>query len=267
MAAMKIVIRDTPDAAAQAAAEQIAGIVRAKAAPVIGLATGSSPQPLYAALERLVRRGLDLSTARAFALDEYVGLDPEHPESYHSIIRRDVTGPLRLDPSRVFVPNGTAVDINAAAADYDDALAAARGIDIQILGIGANGHIGFNEPGSPSASRTRAVTLTHETRLDNSRFFPTIADVPTKAVSQGIGTILEARTIVLVANGANKAAAVRDAIEGQVNRSSPASHLQHHPDVTFYLDLAAAGELNRATKGSRDLNRAALASDGGWSAL
>jgi glucosamine-6-phosphate deaminase len=240
---MKVIIRKDSATSAEAAALQIVTSFHNESHGVLGIATGSSPQPLYEALTALVADGLDLSGITVFALDEYVGLDPSHPQSYRSIIDRDVTVPLRLDPPRVFVPEGDAAVVTRAAAAYDSAIREAGGIRLQILGIGTNGHIGFNEPGSPRDSRTRVVRLADSTRADNSRFFTTPSDVPSEAVSQGIGTICEALAIIVMANGSHKAEAVRDAIEGPVTEESPASLLQLHPDVTFYLDEDAASLL------------------------
>jgi glucosamine-6-phosphate deaminase len=241
---VKIVVRPTPEEAASAAASHLSDLLGASVSHVLGVATGSSPQPLYRELARRVEAGqLDLSTATAFALDEYVGLPSGHPESYASVIRRDVTEPLRLDPRGVHVPDGTAEDLASAAAAFEREIAAVGGVDVQILGIGTNGHIGFNEPGSSPDSRTRRVDLTPETRRSNARYFDTLDDVPRFAVSQGIGTILAARHIILVANGEAKAAAVARAVTGPVDAESPASFLQGHPDVTLFLDAASARDL------------------------
>lgn len=244
---MRISVSPDPVATGAAAADLVATAADHRPGLVLGVATGSSPQPLYRSLAILVRAGLDLSSATAFALDEYVGLDPDHPESYHAVIAREVTAPLGLDPSRVHVPAGSAADVEAAALAYERSIAAAGGVDLQILGIGTNGHIGFNEPGSSDRSRTRVVDLAPQTIADNSRFFPDPArPVPTRALTQGVGTILEARRIVLVATGAHKADAVARAVAGPVGADVPASFLQRHPDVTLVLDEAAASRLTSA---------------------
>jgi len=220
---------------------------------VLGVATGSSPLSTYAELARLVSTGeLDLSQASAFALDEYVGLPVDHPESYHATIHRTVTEPLGLDPARVHVPDGNAQDLDTAAADYEAMIEAAGGIDVQILGVGANGHIGFNEPSSSLASRTRMKVLTQETRRDNARFFDSLADVPRYSMTQGLGTIMDARRIVLVATGANKAKAVQAMVEGPITSMCPGSVLQWHRRVTVVIDLAAAADL-RLTDYYRDV--------------
>jgi glucosamine-6-phosphate deaminase len=211
---------------------------------VLGVATGSSPLSTYAALrdsgagdrERL--RGLTV-----FALDEYVGLPHEHPESYHAVIDREVATPLGLDRDRVHVPDGGAADLAAACRGYEEAITAAGGVDLQILGIGRTGHIGFNEPTSSFASRTRVATLAPRTRADNARFFPDPAEVPLRCVTQGLGTIMEARSVVLVALGTAKAAAVAATVEGPMTAMCPGSVLQGHPDATIVVDEAAAGLL------------------------
>ncbi|MGZ0068733.1 glucosamine-6-phosphate deaminase [Microbacterium arborescens] len=244
---MRIIVSPDPVATGAAAAHAVASAADDHPDLVLGVATGSSPQPLYRSLAILVRAGLDLSSATAFALDEYVGLAPGHPESYHSVIAREVTAPLHLDPARVHVPDGAAADAGAAAEAYERAIARAGGVDLQILGIGTNGHIGFNEPGSAADSRTRVVELAAQTIADNSRFFLDPAEpVPTHALTQGVGTILEARRIVLVATGGHKADAVARAVEGPVTAAVPASFLQQHPDVTLFLDGAAASRLSPA---------------------
>lgn len=235
------------DAAAAGAivADEIARLVRANPEAVLGLATGSTPVPVYEALPSRLA-DLDLSGVRGFALDEYVGLDPAHPESYRSVITREVVTPLGLDPGRVQVPDGALAGIEHAGDDYERALAEAGGVDLQILGIGTDGHIGFNEPGSSFASLTRVKTLTTQTREDNARFFDSIDDVPRHCITQGLGTILRARHLVLLAFGAGKAAAVAGALEGPVTASLPGSAIQLHPHATVVLDEAAASDLRFA---------------------
>lgn len=226
-------------------AASIADLVRRKPDAVLGLATGSTPLPVYRAL-RDELAGVDVSAVRGFALDEYVGIDPEHPQSYRSVIADEVVGPLGLDASLVRVPDGSAADVERAAEEYDAAIASAGGIDVQILGIGTDGHIGFNEPGSSFASRTRVKTLTRQTREDNARFFDSPGDVPKHCVTQGLGTILEARHLVLLAFGEGKAEAVAGAVEGPVTASLPGSAIQLHPHVTVVVDEAAASRLRFA---------------------
>lgn len=239
-----------------ATAEEVGRIGGAKVAKVaadvgagvvLGVATGSSPLHCYADLARRVSQGsLDLSQASAFALDEYVGLPAGHPESYAEVIRRTVTEPLGLDPARVQVPNGFADDLSSAGSAYEEAIRAAGGVDVQILGIGANGHIGFNEPTSSLASRTRIKTLTDRTRRDNARFFDSLDDVPRHCLTQGLGTIMDARSVVLLASGSAKATAVAAMIEGPVTAMYPSSVLQLHQRATVVIDEAAAVELDLA---------------------
>jgi glucosamine-6-phosphate deaminase len=197
---------------------------------------------VYAALPSRLA-GIDVSRVRGFALDEYVGLDPAHPESYRSVITREVVEPIGLDPARVLVPNGSLEGIEHAGEDYERALAEAGGVDLQLLGIGTDGHIGFNEPGSSFASLTRVKTLTRQTRQDNARFFDSIDDVPRHCITQGLGTILRARHLVLLAFGKGKAEAVAGAVEGPVTASLPASAIQLHPHATVVIDDAAASDL------------------------
>ncbi|MCF6506828.1 glucosamine-6-phosphate deaminase [Blastococcus sp. MG754426] len=244
---MEVVILPGPDEVARVAARRIAEAVRRRPDAVVGLATGSSPLGLYAELARQVAAGwLDVSGIRGFGLDEYVGLPPGHPQSYASVLRRTVVQPLGLDPARVHVPDGGAADLDAAAAGFERRIEAAGGIDVQILGIGANGHIGFNEPTSSLSSRTRVKTLAPRTRADNARFFGSPEDVPVHCLTQGLGTILEARELVLVAQGRAKADAVAAAVEGPLSSMCPASVLQLHPRAGVYLDEAAAARLRLA---------------------
>ena len=215
---------------------------------VLGLATGSTPHAAYQALARRVKEdNLDVSRVQGFALDEYVGLDPEHPESYHSVIFREVVEPVGLNPDLIHVPHSDIDTLPHAGADYDAAIEAACGVDIQILGIGTDGHIGFTEPGSSLASPTRMKTLAEQTRLDNARFFNNdVNQVPMHCITQGVGTIMKAKHLVLLAFGKSKAQAVAASIEGPITAMCPASALQMHPHATFIVDEAAASELKQA---------------------
>lgn len=226
------------------AADVVESLLARKADAVLGLATGSSPLPVY---DELVRRhreqGLSFAGARVFTLDEYVGLARDHPQSYREVIRRDFTDRVDLPPDRVLCPDGAAQDLPAACLEYEAAIRSAGGVDVQLLGVGTDGHIGFNEPVSSLSSRTRIKTLLEQTRRDNSRFFGGLEHVPRHVVTQGLGTILEARHIVLVAAGARKAEAVHDFVEGPVAAICPASVLQLHPHVSVLVDAAAASAL------------------------
>ena len=245
---VRVIITDSPAEVARISASRVARSIRATQQtgrdPVIGVATGSSPLGTYANLAGMVQRGeLDVSRVTMFALDEYVGLPLDHPESYHTVIRTAVTEPLGLDPSQVHVPNGEAPDLDAACSDYEQRISSAGGIDLQLLGIGTNGHLGFNEPTSSFASRTRKATLTPQTREDNARFFSSVNEVPIHCVTQGLGTILDARSLLMVAQGEVKADAVARTIEGPITSMCPGSALQLHADATVVLDRAAASKL------------------------
>jgi glucosamine-6-phosphate deaminase len=248
-----IVVPDADRAGAVAAevvADELAAAGRRRSdedgsRPVLGVATGSSPLDAYRHVAELARLGrLDLAGVSAFALDEYIGLPADHPESYHEVVDRTVRVPLGLLPDAVHVPDTGTSDHDAAAAAYDRSIAAAGGIDVQILGIGANGHIGFNEPGTPLDSRTHVVELAERTRSDNARFFGSIDDVPTHAITQGLGTIGDSRCAVLIATGAAKAEAAAALGPGPVDPDCPASSLQLHGRVTIVLDDAAASRLD-----------------------
>ena len=241
---MQVVIVDTPAEVGRVAAAKITQLIRRRADAVLGLATGSSPLAIYAELARQVREeGLDCTAVRAFALDEYVGLPAGHPESYRSVIQREVVEPLGLTPALVHVPDGTAEDVVAACAAYEQRMSEVGPVDLQILGIGSNGHIGFNEPTSSFASRTRIKTLAPKTRADNARFFASADEVPTHCLTQGLGTILDAKTLLLVAQGEKKADAVAKMVEGPVMSMCPATALQLHGDALVVVDQAAASRL------------------------
>lgn len=257
----EIVIVPSPAAAGELVADEIVRLVAERPDAVLGLATGSTPLPVYEAL-RSRSGGVDLSRVRGFALDEYVGIDPAHPESYRSVITREVVEPLGLDPALIHTPNGALETIAHAGEDYERAIAAAGGIDLQLLGIGTSGHIGFNEPGSSFGSRTRVKTLIEQTRADNARFFDSVDEVPTHCITQGLGTILSARHLFLLAFGEAKAAAVAGAAEGPVTSSLPGSAIQLHPHVTVVVDEAAAARLAHA-----DYYRYAYAHKPAWQGL
>jgi glucosamine-6-phosphate deaminase len=243
---MEIVILESAEELATLAAEAIVRRVRRTPQLVLGLATGSTPLPVYAQLRREhEQEGVDFSGLTCFALDEYVGLPAGHPQSYAYYIQHEVTEPLGLNPERVHLPDGGAKDLEAAGPAYERAIRQAGGVDVQILGIGANGHIGFNEPGSSLLSRTRVKTLTSKTRQDNARFFDSLDEVPTHCLTQGLGTILSAGTAFLFAFGKNKADAVAAAVEGPLSASCPASVLQMHEHAVIFADAAAASKLTR----------------------
>src|SRR5690554_358794 len=235
---MEVVIQPV-EVLAQLAANAIERVLQEAPTPVLGLATGSSPLPIYDELARRhADRGLSFARARGFTLDEYVGLPADHPESYRSVIDRELVSRVDFAPGAVQGPDGAADDLRAACVAYEEAIAAAGGVDLQILGIGTDGHIGFNEPGSSLASRTRVKTLTQRTREDNARFFDSIDDVPMHCITQGLGTIRDARHLVLLAFGEGKARAVAEALEGPVSAMLPASAVQLHEHVSVVVDEA-----------------------------
>ncbi|MGV8911922.1 MAG: glucosamine-6-phosphate deaminase [Rhodoglobus sp.] len=239
------VIITTEETIGQLVADQIVALLAEHPDSVLGLATGSSPLRVYDALaERASRGDVSFAQARGFTLDEYVGLPDGHPAQYCRVIEEEFVSRVDFAPGAVLGPDGTAADLAQASLDYERAMEEAGGIDLQILGVGTEGHIAFNEPGSSFASRTRAKTLMEQTRRDNARFFAGDIDaVPRHCLTQGLGTIMEARQIVLVATGENKATAIEQLVEGAVSALWPATILQHHPRVTVFLDNPAASKL------------------------
>ncbi|NNG19974.1 glucosamine-6-phosphate deaminase [Naumannella sp. ID2617S] len=246
---MEVIVSDTPQESARLAADAITALYRDKPDAVLGVATGSSPVWVYDELGRRVGAGeLTMAAGQAFMLDEYVGLAAEHPQRYRHVIDRDFTAKVDLPADRVHGPDGLADDLAAACEAYEVQIREAGGVDLQLLGIGTDGHIAFNEPGSSLASRTRIKTLTAQTRADNARFFDDDVDaVPRHCLTQGVGTIMDARHIVLLANGRAKAEAVHHLVEGPVTAMWPGSVLQFHPHVTVFLDPAAASRLQLAS--------------------
>lgn len=233
--------------ASQLAARKIAALVRAKPTAVLGLATGGSPVAVYRELIRMHREeGLDFSQVTTFNLDEYVGLGPEHPASYFHFMGQHLFNHINIQPKRVHVPDGMAANVPASCKAYEAAIRDAGGIDLQLLGIGTDGHIAFNEPASSLASRTRIKTLTERTRRDNAPFFSEGEHIPYHVITMGVGTIMEAGEIVLLGFGAAKADAMAAAIEGPVTQMVPASVLQFHEHACFLLDEASASNLARA---------------------
>ena len=228
---MEVIISPDSTSASKEAARFLAAIIRKKPDAVLGLATGSTPLPLYRELIRMHREeGLDFSGCTTFNLDEYVGLGADHPASYRRFMH---------------IPDGLTTDIPAHCDSYEKSIAAAGGIDAQVLGIGSDGHVGFNEPTSSLASRTRLKTLTQRTRSDNAPLFKSGSDVPHHVITMGIGTIMETRAVVLLAFGENKADAVAGAVEGPLTSINPASILQMHPQAKIHLDEKAASKLTR----------------------
>ena len=245
---MEVVILDEPERLAHVAADAVAAVLANTPGATLGLATGSSPLAVYDELAARCSRGeLSFASAGGFTLDEYVGLSAAHPERYRTVIDRDFVSRVNFAPGAVAGPDGLASDIPAACAAYERSIADAGGVDLQILGIGSDGHIAFNEPGSSFASRTRIKTLTRQTRVDNARFFGGDVDaVPTHCLTQGLGTIMQARHVILLATGQGKAEAVHQLVEGAVSALWPGTILQHHPHVTVLLDPSAGSRLQLA---------------------
>ena len=239
---MKIIV-DTPEAIAQRAAQRYRAILEAQPDAVLGFATGSTPLGLYAELVRLCEAGdISFKDVTTFNLDEYVGLEPTHPQSYRYFMETNLFNHIDIDLANTHVPSGLDTS-DEALSGYDSSIAIAGGIELQLLGIGINGHIGFNEPGTPLESLTHVVTLTESTREANKRFFDSIDDVPTQAATMGIKTVMNARGIMLIALGENKADAVAATVRGPVTAECPASVLQLHPNCELYVDQAAASKL------------------------
>ena len=234
---MKVIIDSAQNIAAMAAQQYVA-LLKRKPNAILGGATGSTPLGLYAELVRLNKAGeISFKDASSFNLDEYVGLDGTHDQSYRYFMDHNLFDHIDIDKSRTRVPSG--IDVSDPAA-YDKEIEAAGGVDLQLLGIGNNGHIGFNEPGTPFGSLTHIVELTESTREANKRFFKSIDEVPTHAVTMGVKTVMQARSIILMAIGPAKAPIMKEMLQGPVTEKVPASVLQLHPDVTVYMDYEAA---------------------------
>jgi glucosamine-6-phosphate deaminase len=236
-------ILESAQAVAVKAADLCADLIQKKPDARLGLATGTTPQALYAELIRRNQLGhLSFSRIETFNLDEYLGIGPQHPQSFHRAMRDSLFAHVDIDPVNTHLPAGDSADPAAEAAAYEALIKARGGIDLQILGIGRNGHIGFNEPGSSLRSRTRVKTLSRATLRDNQLRKPDF-EAPVMAITMGIGTILDARALLVLATGAAKAEAVAAALEGPLAARCPASAIQLHPDATVLLDPAAAADL------------------------
>jgi glucosamine-6-phosphate deaminase len=242
---MEVIIQSDSQKASQLAAKIVADLIRKNNNSILGLATGSTPLLLYRELIKMHREeGLDFSKITTFNLDEYVGLSPSHPASYRNYMWDNFFKHINIPEHKIHIPDGTAPDIPAFCREYEGAIMASGGIDLQILGIGTDAHIGFNEPSSSLASRTRIKTLTEQTIQDNVPFFKN-EEIPRHVITMGIGTIMECRKCMLLAFGEKKADAIARSIEGPITSTSPASILQMHPEAIFILDEAAAGNLKR----------------------
>ncbi len=244
---MLVIIKESYEEVSEEAARIVSNLVTSKPTATLGLATGSTPLGMYQALVRMHREeGLDFSSVVTFNLDEYLGLNSDHPQSYHHFMHRSFLDKINVRSENTHIPDGTICsNYDAYCDDYEQSIRVAGGIDLQVLGIGKNGHIGFNEPTSSLGSRTRVKTLSTETMEQNRRFFSS-EEVPQCAITMGIGTILESRRILLLASGESKTRAVAAAIEGPITASMSGSALQLHRDVTFILDKEAAKWLANA---------------------
>jgi len=241
---MEVIIQPKFEEACRIAGEIIALTIRAKPNAVLGLATGKTMEPVY---EELVRRHqdnqIDFHQITTFNLDEYVGLDPEHPSSYHTFMRQKLFNHVNIPASQTFFPDGLANDIPASCARYEEKIRHANGIDLQLIGIGADGHIGFNEPVSSLGSRTRIKTLTRDSVTESRRWWRPEEDIVPHVLTMGIGTILEARHCLLLAFGERKSDAIAAAVEGPITAMIPASALQLHQHTTVLIDKSAAKKL------------------------
>jgi len=241
---LRIILADSYKEMSIEATKIVAGQIYLKPASVLGLATGSTPEGLYDNLVAVHKTiGLDFSQVTTFNLDEYIGMAPENPQSYHFFMHKHFFDQVNVRPENIHIPDGCAEDVPAACRAYDKLIQSKGGIDLQVLGIGRNAHIGFNEPDVKFEARTHKVRLDDETIQANARFFEEEEDVPRYAISMGIKTIMLARRVVLLASGREKAEAVRKAVCGSVSPAAPASILQLHPDATIIADRAAAAEL------------------------
>jgi len=241
---VKLIICQDKQGVAKEAANIFAKAIREKPDIVLGLATGGTPVGMYKELIRMNEaEGLDFSKVTSFNLDEYLGLSGDHPQSYRYFMDANLFNHININKSNTHVPDGKAQDLSLGCQKYEEAIKQAGGIDLQLLGIGSNGHIAFNEPGSGADSRTRVIDLTERTIKDNARFFEDESQVPRKAITMGIGSILEAKKIILLATGISKKEAVVKSVKGPLVSDVPASFLQNHPDCVFVIDQEAASGL------------------------
>jgi glucosamine-6-phosphate deaminase len=248
---MLVIVKENLDEVSREAAAIVADRLRKKPNLVLGLATGTTPLGLYKEMIRMhAKEGLDFSKITTFNLDEYVGLSPFHPQSYHYFMKENLFRYINVPEQTIHIPDGNADDIDAFCSWYEEEIRKCGGIDLQILGVGANGHIAFNEPGSSLGSRTRIKTLTETTRADNARFFNGIEEVPKYALTMGIGTIMDAHELVLLASGKTKADAIKAAVEGPITAQIPASVVQLHRVTFMIVDRDAASRLTGSYPGS-----------------
>ena len=241
---MNILIYDTQEQVNKVGATIIANIVLTKPDAILGLATGGTPVGIYKELVEKNKQGLvSFANVSSYNLDEYVGIDGEHDQSYRYFMNENLFNHIDINKANTHVPNGKAEDVEAECVRYDAEIEAAGQVDIQLLGLGHNGHIGFNEPDESQKAGTHVVELAQETRQANARYFASIDEVPTHAITMGVGTILKAKKVLLVVKGEDKADIVKQALQGPITTQCPASLLQLHPNLTVLLDKAAGSKL------------------------
>ena len=243
---MKLIVVNNYEELSKVAAKEFSKIIKEKENAVLGLATGGSPVGMYKELIRMYeQKELNFSKTTTVNLDEYIGLNPEHNQSYRYFMNNNLFNHINIDKSNTFVPNGLAEDIEAQCKEYDQKIVELGGIDIQLLGVGNNGHIAFNEPNNELSSGTHIISLTDNTIEANARFFDNIDDVPRKAITMGVGGIMKAKKIILIASGESKAEAIKGIFSGKITTANPATMLQMHRDVTIIVDEAAAKLINK----------------------
>lgn len=243
---MKLIVVNNYEELSKVAAKEFSKIIKEKENVVLGLATGGSPVGMYKELIRMYeQRELNFSKITTVNLDEYIGLNPEHNQSYRYFMNNNLFNHINIDKSNTFVPNGLAEDLEAQCKEYDQKISELGGIDIQLLGVGNNGHIAFNEPNNELSSGTHIISLTDNTIEANARFFDNIDDVPRKAITMGVGGIMKAKKIILIASGESKAEAIKGIFSGKITTANPATMLQMHRDVTVIVDEAAAKLINK----------------------
>jgi glucosamine-6-phosphate deaminase len=248
---MLVIVKDNYDEISKEASQIVVDRLRKKPNLVLGLATGSTPLGLYKELIRMHKaEGLDFSKVTTFNLDAYVGLPPTHPQSYSYFMKENLFKHINIPERHIHVPDGMANDIDAFCDWYEEKMRKSGGIDLQVLGIGVNGHIAFNEPGSSPGSRTRVKTLTEKTRQDNARFFKSMSEVPRYALTMGVGTIMESKELLLLASKASKADAIKAAVEGPMTSQCPASIVQLHPKTFVIIDKEASSKLTGVYPGT-----------------
>lgn len=242
---MKLIVVENYEELSKVAAQEYANVIKENPKTVLGLATGGSPIGMYKELIKMYEnKELDFSNVTTVNLDEYVGLNPEHEQSYRHFMNENLFKHINVDITKTFVPNGLAEDLAAQCKEYDEKIKELGGIDVQLLGIGNNGHIAFNEPDTELSAGTHVISLTQNTIEANARFFDNIDDVPKTAITMGVGGIMKAKKIILIASGESKAEAIKGIFSGKITTENPASMLQMHRDAVVIVDKDAAKLLN-----------------------